>query len=266
MKLEKIDKNTEINPLAEERKVGIENSDTNKAALLIHGFGGKSENWLYTAEELYRKTGIPSYIPRLPGHGTNSIDFRNSSAEQWLRRAFDSYLYLKNLYDEIYIAGLSMGGLIASIIAAEFDTKKLNLTAPAFFTKDKTIILTPILKYFVKRIVNNSEIDAEDISEERLSFRENYAKYYYTEQLSELYKLILKARKKVDKISAPTQLILTEKDEQVDSYKIKRFLKGKMGQTLSDIKIYQDSTHVITNSTEKERCADDIINFFKADF
>jgi carboxylesterase len=36
-----------------------------------------------------------------------------------------------------------------------------------------------------------------------------------------------------------------------------------MGKNLNNIKIYQESPHVITNSIEKERCADDIISFFK---
>jgi carboxylesterase len=36
-----------------------------------------------------------------------------------------------------------------------------------------------------------------------------------------------------------------------------------MGQFLVDQKIYQKSSHVITNDVEKERCAQDIIDFFK---
>jgi carboxylesterase len=75
--------------------------------------------------------------------------------------------------------------------------------------------------------------------------------------------LIKKGRKAAAKIDTETQLILSTNDDQVENKKIKAFLNEKMGQFLVDQKIYQKSSHVITNDVEKERCVQDIINFFK---
>jgi carboxylesterase len=265
MDFKKIDNKTKINPLGQELDFGLkDNHKKSKAVLLIHGYSGRTSNWSFVGEKIYQNLKIPVYIPRLPGHGTNLSDFLNSSADQWLRKALDSYLDLKSNYQEIYLAGLSMGGLIAVLLAAEFKVKKLSLIAPAFFTTNKTIVFTPFLKYFIKKIDNDFSFEnKEDMSEEEIDYHQNYSQGYYTKELAELYKLMLKARKKVEKIDVPTQLILTEKDEMVDSKKISDFLHKKMGKNLNNIKIYQESPHVITNSIEKERCADDIIGFFK---
>lgn len=262
MKINRIDSSTKINPLGREIKYGFKNEQQNKAVLLLHGFGGKSSNWDYIAKRINKKMDLPVYIPRLPGHATNTDDFLNSSAEQWLRKAVDSYLYLKSDYQHIYLAGLSMGGLLASLITSNFKVKKLSLVAPAFFAINKNIVFAPYLKYFIKKIDNNFKIDKDNLTEAEIDYHNNYSFNYYPEALTELYKLMKKGRKAVSKINAPTQLILSTNDEQVDTEQIDKFLNKKMGQFLVDQKTYQKSSHIIINDVEKERCAEDIINFF----
>lgn len=264
MKINKIDYSTRINPVGRELKFGLSESTQNTALLLLHGFGGKTTNWKYAAQKIYEELKLPVYIPRLPGHGTNLSDFLNSNADQWLRKSVDSYLYLKSSYDNIYVAGISMGGLLAALIASRFEVKKLSLTAPAFFTLNKSIALTPYLKYFVKEIDNNFSLDnIEELSQAEIDYHKNYSFNHYPTVLAELYSLIQKARSSVEKIKTPTQLILSENDEQVATAKIKKFLNKKMGKFLKDQKIYQKSSHVIINDVEKKRCAADIIKFLK---
>ncbi len=262
LKLNQIDSSTKINPLGREIKYGFTNQQQTGAVLLIHGFGGKSSNWDYTAKKINNNLNLPVYVPRLPGHATNTADFLNSSADQWLRKSIDSYLYLKNDYQDIYLAGLSMGGLLAALIASNFEVKKLSLVAPAFFAFKKSIAFTPYLKYFVKKLNNDFEIDKNNLTEAEIEYHNNYSFNYYPEALAELYKLMKKGRKTAAQITTPTQLILSTGDQQVDSQQIEKFLNKKMGQFLVDQKTYQKSSHVIINDLEKERCAEDIINFF----
>jgi len=263
--IKKIKKESTINPLAEEIKIGFNDKSINKAVLLLHGFAGKSTNWSYIGEKIFQEKNAAVYIPRLPGHGTNSSDFRASSSEQWLRKSIDSYLYLKSNFEQIYLAGLSMGGLLASLLAVNFKIKKLSLVAPAFYTSDKKLALTPIGKYFIKKIDHPAadyRENIEELSQAELAFKNNYSKYYYLEQLAELYSLMKKARREIFKLKTPTQLIISENDQTIANSKSLNFLNKKMGQSLKDIKIYQKSSHVITNDLEKDRCANDIISFF----
>ena len=156
-----------------------------------------------------------------------------------------------------------MGGLLATLISVNFEVKKLSLVAPAFFTINKSIALTPALKFFIKKLDNNFSINEEELTEAEIEYHNNYSYNYYPKTLAELYKLIKKGRKAVEKINSPTQVILSSNDEQVATEEIKKFLNKKMGQSLVDQKIYKKSSHVITNGVEKEKCAEDIINFLK---
>ena len=180
MNLNNINSSTKINPVAEEIKIDL-NSNYNKALLLLHGFGGKSSNWEYAARKINHSLNLAVYIPRLPGHGTNTSDFLNSSAEQWLRKAVDSYLFLKKDFDKIYLAGLSMGGLLAVLVASRFRVEKLSLVAPAFFAANKNIAFAPLLKYFIKEMDNNFQIKEENLTAAEINYHQNYSFKYYTE-------------------------------------------------------------------------------------
>ena len=263
MDINKIKSSTKINPLGKEIKLGFDNSKQDQVLLLLHGFSGKSSNWSYAAQKIHQDLNFSVYIPRLPGHATNTEDFLNSNADQWLRKTVDSYLYLKNKYNKIYVAGLSMGGLLATILASNFKVEKLSLIAPAFFAANKNIAFSPYLKYFIKKIDNDFKINKENLTKEEIDYHNNYSFYYYPKTLAELYKLMKKGRKVVKKINTPTQIILSKNDKQIDTQKTKNFLNKKMGQFLADQKVYQKSSHIIINDLEKEKCAADIIDFLK---
>jgi len=109
---------------------------------------------------------------------------------------------------------------------------------------------------------NDFKMDTDSFTQAEINYHRNYSLNYYPKTLAELYKLMKKSRKAAAQINIPTQLILSENDQQVDNQKINKFLDKKMGKFLIDQKTYQKSSHVIINDLEKERCAEDIINFF----
>ncbi|BBE31083.1 hypothetical protein OSSY52_12240 [Tepiditoga spiralis] len=125
-----------------------------EAVLLIHGYTGTPHDMRYLGHMLH-KAGFTVSIPRLPGHGTNSIDFQNSNWKDWLRKVTDEYIDLKYKYKEVYISGLSMGGVLTLILASKFKPKKIALAAPAIEAKNKKIKITPFLKYFIKKLIEN---------------------------------------------------------------------------------------------------------------
>ena len=101
--------------------------------LLLHGFTGTPANmhsiWkcleadeqecrLNTAVE--NENGYTIYAPLLSGHGTNLRNMRKSCAREWIDDALKAYDRLTAAgCEKIYVAGLSMGGLLAAIVASE---------------------------------------------------------------------------------------------------------------------------------------------------
>jgi carboxylesterase len=88
-----------------------------EAVLCIHGFTG--------APGIFRKLGrvlveenLSVYAPRLPGHATTPEDLAGVTSGQLISAAEEAYLHLKSTYERIHIIGLSLGGALATLIAA----------------------------------------------------------------------------------------------------------------------------------------------------
>jgi pyruvate dehydrogenase E2 component (dihydrolipoamide acetyltransferase) len=92
--------------------------------VLLHGFGGDLNNWLFNAPAL--SGGRAVYALDLPGHGGSVKEARD------LVGALREFLDSQGL-DRVHLAGHSMGGLVAGEFAASSPDRVLSLTliAPA---------------------------------------------------------------------------------------------------------------------------------------
>lgn len=101
-----------------------------RAVLLIHGFGDTPQTLAYLATALHA-AGFTVRAPLLPGHGRTLSEFGRTRAEEWIAAAREAYATLRTTHDHVAIVGLSMGGALAIIIAAELpDLPALALIAP----------------------------------------------------------------------------------------------------------------------------------------
>lgn len=123
-------------------------SEGDRAVLVLHGYTGYCGEMYQLARHLAER-GYAVDLPRLPGHGTNRADFLSSNHRDWLRRAVDSYLELSSRYTRVSVVGLSMGAVLASILAAEFPVERLVFLAPALLTRSNVLWLTPLMRWFV---------------------------------------------------------------------------------------------------------------------
>ncbi|MCP4107352.1 MAG: alpha/beta hydrolase [Desulfobacteraceae bacterium] len=92
--------------------------------LLLHGFAGGKEHWVWIAKHLSGHFRIIS--PDMPGCGSSTKDAHlNYSVEEQVKRvyAFSQALGLKSFH----ISGNSMGGNIASVFAARYPETIISL-------------------------------------------------------------------------------------------------------------------------------------------
>jgi pyruvate dehydrogenase E2 component (dihydrolipoamide acetyltransferase) len=92
--------------------------------VLLHGFGGDLNNWLFNAPALAGERAV--YALDLPGHGGSVKEARDLVA------ALHEFLDSQGL-EKVHLAGHSMGGLVAGQFAAAEPDRVLSLTliAPA---------------------------------------------------------------------------------------------------------------------------------------
>lgn len=103
-----------------------------KAILIIHGFAGGTYDQEFLANYLELDRSFDVFTFTLPGHDSNNR--QKVTKEDWINSA-ESHLQtlIDNNYHTIYVIGHSMGGVIATHLAAKHkEVKKLVLAAPAF--------------------------------------------------------------------------------------------------------------------------------------
>ncbi len=234
-----------------------ENSN-GKSVLLIHGYTGSPHDMRYLGERL-QKAGYLVSIPRLPGHGTCLDDFLETGAEEWLRRSADAWLELETFAKPQYLAGLSMGGILAVILASSFRPEGLALAAPALMTSNPLLSLTPFLKHFVKKR-HKSEVERYDDPDLDYLSRE-YWSVTTPSSAAELYRLQKLGRKLLPRVSAPTLTIVSENDHSVPAA-VGPYIDSRISSVEKEVMILKESPHVVVNDCEKEIVADRIIAWF----
>src|SRR5512139_3111646 len=93
---------------------------TKPDCLLIHGFTGtpKEMRWMgeYLNGQGYTCLGI-----RLAGHATTPEDMIRSRWTDWAASVEDGYHLLRGMTDRIFLAGLSMGGVLSLLMSTRLD-------------------------------------------------------------------------------------------------------------------------------------------------
>lgn len=115
-----------------------------RAVLLIHGFGDTPQTVARQAQALHQQ-GWTVRAPLLPGHGRSLAAFRASNAGQWYGAARDAYRTLCATHDSVAIVGLSMGGALATSLAAEA-ARRAGEGTPGWRAPSALVLVAPFLE------------------------------------------------------------------------------------------------------------------------
>ncbi|MGD1823081.1 MAG: alpha/beta hydrolase [Pleomorphochaeta sp.] len=248
-------------------KMVHENKKCDIAILALHGFQGYPGEMIYPGLALYN-SNFDVYCPRYPGHGVTKEAFLNTDANDWINVARTSLGYLKKEYREVYVIGHSMGGLITSIVANEFDVKKIALISPAFYIKGFSHF-----KLLTIKIFKNGEItqpwqtdksfwgicERDEGDDEYLG--ENYWSKINAQQINQLNIIRKKALNAISKSSSETICILGDKDLAIDVEKVNELMKHKGNKTIL-LKGVNHLCQYFNVKEKRDKCNNSIVNFF----
>jgi len=86
--------------------------------LVVHGFTGCPQSMRPLADA-FAAAGHTVELPLLPGHGTTVEDMVPTRWPDWSGAADAAYIELAGRCDRVFVAGLSMGGTLATWLAVE---------------------------------------------------------------------------------------------------------------------------------------------------
>jgi carboxylesterase len=224
--------------------------------LLIHGFSSTPAELRELGEKIGAE-GRTVYGVKLAGHGTTLADFEKSKYSDWIKSVEAAYEKLKKSCSKIYVVGHSMGGLLALYIAENYEVDKIVLLAPAVVSKDKTSLLVPVLKHFIKY----TEWEPMERPTDETKYLLGYSKIPLA-CVHELNKLQRTARAKLSKIDKPILIIHSKNDTAIDEKGIEIIEKRVTSKTIKKV-ILDKCGHNITIECEKKAVFKEVLEFLK---
>jgi carboxylesterase len=117
------------------------------AVLAFHGFAG-TPNEVRVIVDAATDLGLAAHAPRLPGHGSEARTLLSVGWNDWARAARDELVHASDLSKaKVVVAGLSLGALIATHLAATFPERVAGLVVLANAIRLSATVRLP-LRFF----------------------------------------------------------------------------------------------------------------------
>ena len=228
-----------------------------RAVLLLHGFTGTSADVRMLGRFLEKK-GYTSLAPHYKGHGVPPEELIHTGPEQWWEDVLLGYNKLKEAgYDEIAVAGLSLGGVFSLKLGYNIPLKGIVTMCAPMSMRTTDLMYEGVLKYAseYKKYERKNE---ETIEKEMEALRQQEMP-----SLKELRELVYDVRDHVDHIYAPLFVVQGSLDNVINPESATVIFDGSES-TDKRIEWYEKSGHVITLGPEKEQLHEDIFKFLES--
>ena len=230
--------------------------------LLLHGFGDTPQTLSLLARRLARN-GYGVLAPLLPGHGRSLDAFRQSRADQWISAARDAFREMRARYAKVSIVGLSMGGALAVLIAAESGSlESLTLIAP-YLGMPTRIRLAARVHWLWGTFVGEINARSPRSIHDPIEREKNLAYGAVTgRMLFELSKVMRQARSALARVSAPTLVIMSKEDPRV-APGVGEFAMKNLGARDKKLVWTEGAGHIITVDYGRERVFTEITTWLR---
>ncbi|MBF0216395.1 MAG: alpha/beta fold hydrolase [Candidatus Omnitrophica bacterium] len=255
---------------------------------LIHGLTG-TPNEMRSLAIFFNKQGYSVICPRLAYHGETLRVLKMAKWQDFYASIREAYLNNDAVKrsERVFVAGLSMGALLALLLAEEFPDKIAGVSclAPTVYydgwNAPWTKFLLPLgyhtpLKYFfyfkedppygiknerirnfIHRFYTKTGITDHDPG--------NIAKYGYPFfPVSQLHQIRLLAKyllKRLPRITIPVQLIQA-KDDDVSHIRSSGIIYERLGSKTKEMHLLYDSYHIITADQERDKVTELMRTFY----
>lgn len=238
------------------------------ACLLIHGFIGSRKDFADLGPRL-AAAGFHVEMIRLPGHGTTPTEFAGQTPESLLGAVTERYRALSIQYRAVNVIGFSMGGSLATLLAARERPARLVLASPYYRVTHKWFYLLPVetwnalLRPFIPYLIKFDYY----IKVNRIEARKNIYCYrsVSTRGAATLTELGRRARapETLRAIQSPTLLVMAEGDEAASPAHARAALAAMVNAPSQAHWLSARNNHHIFWDYDCEEAKTAIVNFLK---
>ncbi|MFA9559548.1 alpha/beta hydrolase [Evansella sp. AB-rgal1] len=223
--------------------------------LCLHGFTGTPSEMEAITSHLTKKQWLV-YSPTLPGHGTKD-GLRGVTYKHWIYAAKVAVEELLHRCEKVYVIGFSMGGMIASFIAANYPVERLVLiSASAYYLNPKQIFQEA--KGWVLEGLRGELVD-----DHMYSFYRQKIKDTPLLATKEFALMIRQLRKHLRNVRIPTLIIQGENDGLVPARKSAEFIHEQIQSEEKKLYYFPKAKHYIWFGEDKDALLQRIDEFLK---
>ena len=236
------------------------------SALLIHGLSGTPFEMRYLGERL-AVAGVRVCGVRLAGHAGTAEELGVATRAQWYENAVEGFERLHRFGDPVAVVGLSMGALLAVRLAADQGeaVAGVAMLSPAFFLplwmRGPLKALTA-LGPLADRIYLRGK--GSDIHDSAARSVHPSARLMPLGAVLELLNLSAEVRPRLGRVAQPALVIHGRRDHTCPMRRNVDFVMSRLGSKQKRAVILEESFHVITVDSEKDRVASEVTNFVGA--
>ena len=225
--------------------------------LLLHGFTGTIAHLRPVAEALH-KQGFTVMGPNLPGHGTTMDEMAACTWQDWLEAAKAAFIKLQKCCDDVSVAGLSMGGCLALLLAEQMHPTAIAPVSAPMGTRLPLWLATLTRPIFPTIWWKTRDGQLMPVMNEYdygyPGFRNKCGR-----QLSRIIKM---SRRNLHAVTCPVLVVQSHADETITADSADVILRG-VTSGRKGVLWLQDAPHVCTITDEAERIAAAIGEHFR---
>ncbi len=185
------------------------------AVLLLHGYNDSPQSMALVAAALNAR-GWTVYVPLLPGHGRRLQDWAAARASAWESAARAALAELQAEHTEIAVGGLSMGGALAFILAAEQPGVRAVVGFAPYLRASIPLellhFIAPVASFGAKYITGGGSRSVHDpvAAGAMIAYRVSTPRV-----VVELEKVVLLARKSLASVRQPVLVVQSREDNRI---------------------------------------------------
>lgn len=218
--------------------------------LIIHGFTGSCAQVRPLADDLAAR-GYTVRTINLPGHAQTEADMAKADWQQWLHAAKEAAYQMMQEVRVFTVAGLSMGGVLALLIAQQMKVDAcVPISAPTA-VKARMLPLAGLLAPLYPRIAWGMDTDRHVWIDKDYDF--GYTGFP-TAKGADLHRLIKMANRNLFNIQCPILAVQSDADETIWEGSADRILRDVSSQIRRKLWL-NGMPHVVTLTPEVPRIA-----------
>ena len=214
--------------------------------LLVHGFTGTPKEMRWMGEYLgnlgYTVLGV-----RLAGHATKPEDMLRMQWQDWIASIEDGYYLLKDNVDQVFIIGLSMGGILSLTFSSQHPVSGVvSMSTPYALPDDPRLPYIRILSLLIPKMKKGpADWHNPEAAKDHIDYP-----YNPTKAIIQLRDLLIAMRAALPKVCVPALVIHSRQDTGVPSHNAEQILAA-LGSHEKQLIWVEGSGHVIPREPDR---------------